>query len=49
MTVYTKFHDGLAAWVIDTNNHKEAIKLVKDELGPLHRKPILCLFTNTNL
>ena len=45
IVVYSKIAGKMAAWEIDTDDHTDAISQVKAEVGPLHKRPILCLFT----
>ena len=43
MRVFTKVNGNLLVWEVDTKDHTEAIKMVRDELGVGHKPVILAL------
>jgi len=48
ITIMTKESKSMRVFEIDTDDHEEAIKAVKEHLPTRHSTPILAVFTNTN-
>ena len=43
MRVYTKVNGNLICWDADNMTYEQALKAVRDELGPAHKGTILVL------